>query len=211
MPTDSGIAQFEQAASSKVPILHREEVIPQSLHDFEDGCRAYFDNKNITPDHQVRMIISGLRDIRIRDWIVAEHVRVVELNFDDFMSELREGFLDPEWEENTKREFGALSQTTNEVFWAFNTRVQNTNSLLRNTPSHFTEKEVRNRLETSMDKVLSKCTASLKGEQNFKSGPMPSRLSMSSSVPNAPNSKRLQRTLGTPAAGRTPSVNLPSA
>jgi hypothetical protein len=163
-------AYVEQAAPTKPPTLHPGEISLAVMHEFEDGCHGCFDNKEIPPDNQVRKILPGLKDSHICDWIAAERERLIALSFTDFMKELHEGYLDPDWEDDMRQELGALKQGSSESFWEFSMQVQAMNSLLHDTTSHMDEKGLCNCLESGMDTVLAKCCngTKLNEEKGFR-------------------------------------------
>ena len=105
------------------------------------------------------MIIAGLKDTRIRDWLAADRARICALTFPAFMIEFRCNYLDEDWEESTRRELLSMSQGS-KPFWDFAVAVQSKNSLLSGTASHLEEDKLRHQLEAAMEERLSKkCTA----------------------------------------------------
>jgi hypothetical protein len=147
-------AHIEQASSSKPPILHPGDISPEVMQEFQDCCIGYFDTREIAPDKQVRKIVPGLCDLRVKDWIAAGCDRLLGLPFTDFMTEFRTGYLDEDWEETMRRELGGMSQGQDESFWDFIIRVQAKNSLLLPTASHLDKERLRGRLEAGMDELL---------------------------------------------------------
>jgi hypothetical protein len=77
----------EQSAPTKVPVLTTGDVTPVVMCQYENACNNYFVHKKIPGDDQVTMIVGGLLDTRIADWINSDHVRIVELSFMDFMKD----------------------------------------------------------------------------------------------------------------------------
>ena len=65
MATFSSFATIEQDAPSKVPVLTKGDISLAIMWKFKDACIAYFDNKDIATNKQVRCVLSGLQD----DWI----------------------------------------------------------------------------------------------------------------------------------------------
>jgi hypothetical protein len=153
MPYNKNTTYVEQSAVSKLPILHPGDISPEVMREFEDSCMGYFDAKEVEPDRQVQKVISGLKDPRIRDWVTTDRARILLLTFAEFMTEMRCNFLDPNWEDLTRRELGSMTQS-GDGFWNFTIRLQAKNSLLMNTTSHLDEEGIRHRLEASMDDAL---------------------------------------------------------
>jgi hypothetical protein len=130
--TAKNVAHVEQDSSSKPPTLHSGDISPSVMREFEECCRGYFENKEIDDDKQVRKILAGLKDTRVRDWISSDRARILALSFDNFMTEFRAAYLDQHWEENTRRELGSMTQG-NDSFWDYSIRVQSHNALLAGT------------------------------------------------------------------------------
>ena len=100
MPSSANTASVEQSSPSKVPVLHAGDITPAVMREYEDACNGYFDHKDINADKQVRMIIAGIKDPCIRDWIASERTRIQSLSFADFMTEFRTNYLHEDWEED---------------------------------------------------------------------------------------------------------------
>jgi hypothetical protein len=66
------------------------DISPSVMRQFEHGCKNYFIHKKIITDDQVVLIIGGIQDSRVGDWISGERDCLIALSFDDFMIE----FLD---------------------------------------------------------------------------------------------------------------------
>jgi hypothetical protein len=156
MPAGSkNVAYVDQDSSSKPPVLHAGDVTPAVMREFEEGCIGYFENKEIEEGKQVRKILAGFKDTRVRDWISTDRARLLGLTFDDFMTEFRAAYLDDDWEETTRRELGAMAQGS-DSFWDYAIRVQAKNSLLVSTSSHLDEEKLRHRIEAGMDELLAR-------------------------------------------------------
>jgi hypothetical protein len=125
----------EQDSVAKPPTLHAGDISPAVMRDFEEACVGYFETKEIEEEKQVRKILPGLHDSRIRDWITSDCERICTLDFKDFMSKFCDAYLDEDWEENTRRELGGMTQGC-DSFWDYAIRVQAKNSLLTGTSSH---------------------------------------------------------------------------
>jgi hypothetical protein len=79
--------------SAKAPVLTAGDIAPAVMMDFENAALDFFVSKSVPAEKQVTMIIPGIKDIRIHDWITAEHKRIVALPFADFMSEMQLNYL----------------------------------------------------------------------------------------------------------------------
>ena len=102
MPSNrTPMATVEQNSPSKVPILAASDISPAVMCQFEHACLNYFIHKKVVPDDQVSLIVGGLLDNRVTDWIGSDCERIVTLPFITFMVEFRENYLAEDWEEDT--------------------------------------------------------------------------------------------------------------
>jgi hypothetical protein len=62
MANQSKFVSVDQDALSKAPMLLPGDMTPRIMHEFEDACLGYFENKEIAPDKQVHKILAGLKD-----------------------------------------------------------------------------------------------------------------------------------------------------
>jgi hypothetical protein len=125
------------------------------MRTFEHGCRNFFVHKKIIADDQVSLIISGILDNCVGDWISAERDRLIALSFDDFMVEFRTNYLAEDWEEDTLRELLSMTQGATS-FWDFAIAIQSKNSLLRDTTSHLPNDKLCQQIGAGMELRLSK-------------------------------------------------------
>ena len=98
------MASVDQTSPSKVPILSAGDISPQVMRQFKHGCMNFFIHKKVIPEDQVSLIIGGIMDSRVNNWIVSDRDRLVALPFSAFMSEFRLNYLTKDWEEDTPRE-----------------------------------------------------------------------------------------------------------
>jgi hypothetical protein len=153
MASQSKMAIVDQDAPSKVPILSAGEITPAVMREFEDACIGYFENKDIDEDKQVRKILAGLKDERIKEWLSVDCPRFQSLTFNAFMVEFHAAYLPENWEQDTHGEVLSLSQGT-QTFWDFAVTLQSKNALLSNTMSHLSKDKLRHQLEDNMERRL---------------------------------------------------------
>ena len=149
------MASVEQNSPSKVPILTAGNISPTIMCQFEHTCKNYFTHKKIITDDQVSLIIGGILDDRVTDWIIAEHERLIALSFNVFMTDFRQNYLAEDWEEDTLQELLSMSQGTNS-FWDYTVTVQSKNALLHGTTSHLPDDKLRHQIGAGMEVHLSK-------------------------------------------------------
>jgi hypothetical protein len=107
------------------------------------------------------MIIGGLLDHRIADWISTDRECIVALPFATFIAEFRTNYLAEDWEEDTLRELLSMTQG-NSTFWDYAVAIQSKNSLLQDTVSHLPNDKLHHQLGAGMEIRLSKKVSSEK-------------------------------------------------
>jgi hypothetical protein len=123
------MASVDQTSPSKVPILSAGDISPKVMCQFEHGCMNFFIHKKVIPDDPVSLIIGGIMDSHVNDWIVSNCDRLVALPFSAFMSKFHLNYLAEDWEEDTLRELLSMTQGTSS-FWDYTFAMQSKNSLL---------------------------------------------------------------------------------
>jgi hypothetical protein len=123
--------------------------------EYEDDCINFFDAKEIPTDKQVRKILTGIKDHRIKDWISVERETLLALSFEDFMSKFRTNYLEEDWESTMRHELLAMTQG-NLSFWTFAIALQAKNSLLIKTPLYLQKDKLRHQIEAGINAKLAK-------------------------------------------------------
>ena len=150
----SDIATVEPT-SGKAPVLTNGDVTPAVMMEFENACYDFFEAKSVPADKQVAFILPGIRDLRIRNWIAADRAAIVALPFATFMSQLRDNYLHPDWEDHVRDEILKSHLDPNkQSFWDWSQHVIKLNCLLRNTTSVFDDPTLRNQLDAHLDNEL---------------------------------------------------------
>jgi len=108
------------------------------------------------------MIVGGLLDSRIADWINSDCAHIIKLSFANFMVEFRTAYLNGDWEEDTCCEVLGMTQGSS-IFWDYTVSLQAKNSLLCGTASHLSDEQIHHQLGAGMETRLSKKVASKKG------------------------------------------------
>ena len=141
--------------SAKAPILTQGDILPAVMMEFENAALDFFNSKSVPAEKQVTMVIPGIKDLRIRNWITAERARIVALPFADFMAEMRLHYLPPDWEDQVRNEILTSTLTSSGTsFWNWSQQLLKLNCLLRRTPSVFDDPTLRNHLEAHLDNEL---------------------------------------------------------
>jgi hypothetical protein len=161
MPSKTPMASVEQNLPSKVPILTTGNISPAVMHQFKHMCKIYFIHKKIITDNQVSLIIGGILDDHITDWIIAKRKCLIALSFDVFMMDFHQNYLAEDWEEDTLHELLSMSQGMSS-FWDYTVAVQSKNSLLCGTTSHLPDDKLCHQLWAGMEVRLLKKVSSEK-------------------------------------------------
>lgn len=95
----------------KPPIITAGKLTPALLTEFENGCYAYFANKQVLDEKlKVGRIAWGLQDARVKVWYRTNRAAVDTAGFDQFMKDVRTNWLDAGWEHEVKILILASSQ-----------------------------------------------------------------------------------------------------
>ena len=150
----SNIAAVEHLTSKHCPVLTAGDISPKVLVDLTDAHNEYFLAKEIADADKVKKILGGFRCVHIRDWISCERERLVNLSYAEFMSELRENYLPPDWEDSVRAQILAMQMRRNVKFWDWCQEMRALNIVLRGTASHLDDTALRNQLEASLEPGL---------------------------------------------------------
>jgi hypothetical protein len=144
-----------EPTSAKAPVLTEGDISPAVMMDFENAALDFFVSKSVPDEKQVTMIIPGIKDLRIRDWIAAERARLVALQFPAFMTEMRANYLHQDWEDQIRNQILTSTLTSSKTsFWNWSQQLLKLNCLLRGTTSFFDDAALRNHLEAHLDEEL---------------------------------------------------------
>ena len=144
-----------EPTSGKAPVLTSGDLTPAVAMDFENASHNFFIAKSVPADKQVSLILPGIKDIRIRDWITADHARITALPFNEFIKELRDNYLQNDWEDQIRNQIlTSTLASSKKSFWNWSQQLLSLNCLLRNTPSALDDTALRNHLEAHLDDEL---------------------------------------------------------
>ena len=141
--------------SAKAPILTQGDISPVVMMEFENTALNFFISKSVPVDKQVTMIIPGIKDLCICDWITTKCAHIVEMPFADFMTKMRLNYIPPDWEDQVCNEILTSTLTASHTsFWNWSQQLFKLNCLLHGTSSVFDEPTLHNHLEVHMDDEL---------------------------------------------------------
>ena len=147
-----------EPTSGKAPMLTSRDVTPSVMMEFENACYDFFEAKSVPTEKHIAFILPGIRDLRIRNWIAANHATIVALTFVSFMKQLCDNYLHPDWEDHVHDEIlNSRLDPNKESFWSWSQHIIKLNCLLKNTTSVFDDTTLRNQLDTHLDDGLKEC------------------------------------------------------
>lgn len=150
MPT----AELKLASVGKIPTITAGDLTPDILRRWENACQAYFTHSRAATE-SIALVAPGLEDPRIADWWCAERDRLIMEDWDDVVQEMRELFLDDDWQVNLRREILASRHTESGASfpdWANGLIAKN--ALLRGHAKHINNTVLIQHLEANMDPEL---------------------------------------------------------
>jgi len=141
--------------STKAPVLTAGDISPTVMMDFENAAQDFFVAKSVPTEKQVAMVIPGLKDICICDWITADREHLIALPFVEFMKELQSNYLHQDWEDQVHNDIlTSMLANAKMTFWNWAQHLLKLNCLLQGTSSVFDDTALHNHLEAHLDDDL---------------------------------------------------------
>ena len=122
-----------EPTNGKAPVLTTGDLMPAVAMDFENTAQDFFVAKSVPAEEQVSLILPGIKDIQICDWITVDHARISSLPFNKFIKELHLNFFQNNWEDQICNEIltstlmMSSKRKSNTVNVPQNLQEQNTN------------------------------------------------------------------------------------
>lgn len=146
-------ACVEQPALNKPPSLTAGEISPEVFRQWEVGCRQFFMHKEIPDNEMVKKVAWGMQEPIIQDWYLNDQDRFNKLSFAEYLKEVRDHWLPTDWEDTVRQKM--LSSTQGQrPFYDWAVEILSKNTLLRDTPSHFKDINLKYHLESHMNPHL---------------------------------------------------------
>jgi len=144
-----------EPTTGKALVLTAGDLTPAVAMDFENATQDFFIAKSVPADKQVLLILPGIKDICIHDWITADQACITSLPFNNFIKELCENYLQNDWEDQIHNQILTSTLiTSKKSFWNWSQQLLSLNCLLRNTPSIFDYVALCNHLKAHLDDEL---------------------------------------------------------
>ena len=106
-------------------------------------------------DKQVHKVIAGICDQQMKDHISTNCACIVTLNFPQFLRDLKDNWLDKNWEVTTCIQLLHIVQAFNQLFQDYMVAMLVQNSLLMGTTSHLSNAKLCHQLEAGLKLHLS--------------------------------------------------------
>ena len=138
-------------------VVSEGDITPEVVCEFEYHTKVFFMNAKggIEDDQKVSRLLGCFHDPLVRDWITCEESTLKALPFADFLTSLRECWLDSDWEHALVTQIlSCRLNPAKEKFETWAQRVQKLNVSLRGTASHFSDSQLRTQLEAALDEDL---------------------------------------------------------
>ena len=155
MSKDSCYATVEQENLGKCPILNEGDLNAKNARQYDNSCNRYFDMKDIPEDKQVRKVIAGICDQWMKDNISMNHTCIIALTFPQFLQELKDNWLNKNWEAITCIQLLHMVQGRDQPFQDYMVVLLLQNSLLMGTTSHLSNAKLCHQLEVGLELCLS--------------------------------------------------------
>ena len=139
------------------PIVSEGDITPEVICEFEYHAKIFFMNAKggIEDDQKVAKILGCFHDPLVRDWVACEEATLKALPFPEFLTSLRERWLDSDWEHTLVTQIlGCRLNPTKEKFETWAQRIQKLNVTLQGTTSHLSDSQLRTQLEAGLDEDL---------------------------------------------------------
>jgi hypothetical protein len=134
--------------NGKLPIVTLGELTPELLADFENGCYAYFTNKD-KKTKQVAKIAWSLQDVRVQVQYRTNCETINNDGFQNFLQSVHSQWLAIGWEHDTKCIILSSSQGDRPVAdWIC--LLESTNTVLVGTTSHLTTEQIHSHIKTHL-------------------------------------------------------------
>ena len=152
---NSCYATVKQEGPRKCPIMGEGDLNTKNAHQYDDYCNCYFDVKDIPEDKQVHKVIAGICDQQMKDHISTNHAHIITLTFPKFLKELRDNWLNKNWEATMRVQLLHMVQGQDQPFRDYVITLLAQNSLLMGTTSHLSNAKLHHQLEAGLELHLS--------------------------------------------------------
>ncbi|TFK79084.1 hypothetical protein K466DRAFT_506169 [Polyporus arcularius HHB13444] len=147
MSTPSQNATVLHPVLKQPPILTPGQLTVTAIAEWDHGCNQYFLHaRNITAAQKIPLIAAGFQDRLVQGWYKSNATTLNALSWDDFVADFHAHFLDDHWDQTLRAEMLTETMTDNDSFLVFVRELELKNTLLINTPCHFSDSQLRDHI-----------------------------------------------------------------
>ncbi len=170
MSTPSQNATVLHPVLKQPPILTPGQLTVTAIAEWDHGCNQYFLHaRNIAAAQKIPLVAAGFQDRLVQGWYKSNATTLNALSWDDFVADFRAHFLDDHWDQTLRAEMLTETMTDNDSFLVFVRELELKNTLLINTPCHFSDSQLR-------DHITARLTDRLRAHALSDPGPTRHRL-----------------------------------
>jgi hypothetical protein len=139
------------------PVVSEGEITPEVICEFEYHAKVFFLNVKgeLEDSLKVSRILGCFHDSLVCDWVTCEEATLKVLSFPDFLTALRNRWLDSDWEHTLVSQIlGSRLNPTKEKFETWALHIQKLNVTLQGTTSHLGDAQLHSQLEAALDEDL---------------------------------------------------------
>ncbi|THG92770.1 hypothetical protein EW026_g8249 [Hermanssonia centrifuga] len=130
------------------PVLTSGTLTPEVLQSFQIACLHHFNYKKIADGDMVTTVAPSLQSPVVQQWYFANQATLKVGTFTDFMAALRKRFLKKNWSDTIRSKLLRSSQGEDDSFDIWVEALEATNALLHGTTAVFSEKRLREHIES---------------------------------------------------------------
>ncbi|PSR71874.1 hypothetical protein PHLCEN_2v12251, partial [Hermanssonia centrifuga] len=130
------------------PVLTSGTLTPEVLQSFQIACLHHFNYKKVADGDMVTTVAPSLQSPVVQQWYFANQTTLKAGTFVEFMVALRKRFLKKNWSDAIRVKLLRSSQAEEESFDVWVETLEATNALLVGTTAVFTEKRLREHIES---------------------------------------------------------------
>ncbi|KAI0085111.1 hypothetical protein BDY19DRAFT_876849, partial [Irpex rosettiformis] len=132
----------------KIPTLSSGELTIEVFMRWKDACEDYFEIKDVKDEKKVTHAGTGFQDLLVRDWYRSDIVRLRALSWEDFTKEFKARWLPSDWDVKARNELTRRRQSNDDSFKDWVVKIETLNAVLKDTPSHKSQINLRNHIES---------------------------------------------------------------
>ncbi len=130
------------------PVLTSGILTPEIIQQFQIACQHHFNYRKVADPDKVTTIAPSLQSPTVQLWYFSNQTTLTTGTFVEFMAALRKRFLKKNWADNIRVKLLRSTQSEDDSFDTWVESLEASNALLMNTPAFFSEKRLREHIES---------------------------------------------------------------